>query len=178
MALRAWFGRSKGLFRANRRRGAADDVTTYFRACAIRLMLREFAARSVAQGDVLDLSAEWMRLSVKTTLRQSDFAAATGVLVKRLCLRHHGTGMFEVALAENGAEALNRLRAGDWAGVEAIVGGTAELDMRTRSQTPPQTTEVQLAIETDLAREFAEGFNSVRQADRVSWADPGRSTAA
>ena len=81
MALRAWFGRSKGLFRANRRRGAADDVTTYFRACAIRLMLREFAARSVAQGDVLDLSAEWMRLSVKTTLRQSDFAAATGVLV-------------------------------------------------------------------------------------------------
>ena len=104
MALRAWFGRSKGLFRANRRRGAADDVTTYFRACAIRLMLREFAARSVAQGDVLDLSAEWMRLSVKTTLRQSDFAAATGVLVKRLCLRHHLRVLSETLCARVGAQ--------------------------------------------------------------------------
>jgi len=171
--------RFRGRERSERRGGAPNDVDTYFRRCALLALLRDLSARNAELGDVFDMAPDWHRLSARTTLRQSDFAAATGVLVKRLCLRSDGaSGMFSFVIIENGAEALARLRAGDLAGLEAIVGPTAQLDAeRRQAAAHATTTAAQRAIETDLAKHFAIGYNSVSQAKRVSWQQMDAQTA-
>lgn len=169
MDLLSWFGRGGRLVPGNRRQTANEELAEHFRQCATLELLHELAARDLRKGGRVDLTHDWAHLSVKTTLRQGDFAAAAGVLVKRLCLRHFGEAMFEFVLTDNGAAALECLRAGDRIGLEAIVGPVSELDPARRASASPETTDAQRALATDLAREFAAGFESASQGTRITW---------
>ena len=169
MDLLSWFGRGGRLVAGNRRQAANEELAEHFRQCATLELLHELAARDLRRADRIDLTHDWAHLAAKTTLRQGDFAAAAGVLVKRRCLRHVGEGMFEFTISDNGMAALACLQSGDRIGLEAIVGPVAELDPARRASASPETTDAQRALHTDLAREFAAGFDSVSEASRITW---------